>query len=79
MLGNIHFKKENDERKLKKSDVNYFSEFEYENNLEQSYSEPNIKNVSNAQFNDAAEKLFFIIQNELESIGNDLLNFIYRL
>jgi len=70
MLGNIHFKKEKDERKLKKGDLNYFTDLEYENNLEQSYSEPNIRNVSNSQFNDAVEKLFFIIQSELESIGN---------
>ena len=76
MLRNVHFKKEKDERKLKKGDLNYFSELEYGNNLEQSHSEPNIENVSNIQFNDAVEKLFFIIQNELESIGNHLLKFI---
>ena len=76
MLRNVHLKKEKDERKLKKGDLNYFSELEYGNNFEQSYSESNIKNVSNIQFNDAVEKLFFIIQNELESIGNHLLKFI---
>jgi hypothetical protein len=76
MLRNVHLKKEKDERKLKKGDLNYFSELGYGNNFEQSYSESNIKNVSNIQFNDAVEKLFFIIQNELESIGNHLLKFI---
>jgi hypothetical protein len=69
MLGNIHLKTDKDERNKHTHDVNYFSDVGYEANLDQSCSEANNQNVVNIQFSDAVEKLFFIIQNELESIG----------
>ena len=68
-----------DERPKITPNQNYISHSGYDQHLDQSYSntnmqffqeeEPNENNFSQSPFNDVIEKLFFSVQNELESIG----------